>query len=302
MAIRFRQFSVKEGEAAGRVFAETFNYLLMKRGMKPYVDLADPAAWEKAWERDRRSLFEHLSGPGSASWLAEDGEQIVGYARSIARDDTIQLTEYFVLPGQQGRGIGRELLQRAFAGAEGRRRMVIASTEGPALARYFKAGLFPLASLVDIHREPEVVEIDTELAVEANTGSSENLAIINQVDREILGYEREADHRWLCRDRRGFIYRRHGKPAGYGYVGRWCGPFAVLDPTDFPAVLSHAETAMVGSGYDFAIEISLSNRAALEHALKRRFHLATDFVSFFLADSLNPDLTRYAISMPAFFT
>ena len=82
MSVRYRQFAAGEAETSGRLFAATFNDLLAQRGLPPYVDLSDPRAWAAAWQRDRRSLFEHLTATGSASWLAEDGERAVGYARA----------------------------------------------------------------------------------------------------------------------------------------------------------------------------------------------------------------------------
>jgi GNAT superfamily N-acetyltransferase len=301
MEIRFRQFGIDEVEASGRVFAETFNDLLRQRRLEPYVDLGDSSAWAAAWQRDRRSLFEHITRTGSASWLAEENGQILGYARVIARSGVAQLTDFFVLPAVQRKGIGAGLLDRAFGGAAAGCRLVIASTDGAAFARYLKLGLYPTCGLLDVHRRPEPVAMGGELQIEPSDDGSETLTILNRIDREILGYEREIDHRWLLRDRRGFLYRRGDETVGYGYVGRWCGPFALLDPADFPAVLAHAESSMVGSGHDIGLEIPLSNRAALDHVLRRGFRLGTEFGVFVFSDGPAPRLDRYIITMPGFF-
>src|SRR5262249_52817080 len=45
-------------------------------------------------------------------WVAEDEDEILGFAFSWVCGDLWFLAELFVSPGHQGRGIGRELLKR----------------------------------------------------------------------------------------------------------------------------------------------------------------------------------------------
>jgi GNAT superfamily N-acetyltransferase len=302
MSVRYRQFAASEAETVGRLFAATFNDVLAQRGLPPYVDLGDPTAWAAAWVRDRRSLFEHLTATGSASWLAEEGGRPVGYARAVTRDGVVQLTDFFVLPGAQGHGIGKVLLERAFAGAAPGRRMVIATTDGAALARYLKLGLYPRCAVLEVHGRPQPAPVPGDLQAEPGAADAGTLDLLNRIDREILGYAREVDHRWLLADRSGFVYRRGGRPVGYGYVGRWCGPFAVLDPADLPAVLCHAETAMAGRGEDFLLMVPLANHVALDHAVRRGFRLATEFGMHFMSDGPEPRFANYLFSLPGFFT
>ena len=300
--VRYRQFERGEAEKVGRLFAAGFNDLLIQRGLEPYVDLNNQQAWAAAWERDRRSLFEHLAATGSASWLVEDDKRLLGYARSIIRDRVGQLTEFFVLPEAQGSGLGRGLLERTFDSLEVEHRTVIASTNGAAMARYLKSGVFPLCPVLEFDRKPEPIAIETDIGIEPISAQDETLSILNAIDREILGYERELDHRWLLRDRQGYLYLRQRKPIGYGYVGRWCGPFALREPRDFPAVLAHAETAMVGRGHDLVLMVPLVNRVAVDCVLRRGFRMNTDFVMLFMTDGLSPNLANYLFTLPGFFT
>jgi GNAT superfamily N-acetyltransferase len=50
------------------------------------------------------------------------------------------LTEFFVLPDHQSRGIGRALIERAFPAGRGNVRSIIATSDVRAQARYYAAG------------------------------------------------------------------------------------------------------------------------------------------------------------------
>ena len=141
MSISYRRFGPADLQDVARVFAASLNDLLQQAGAAPYFDLDDPDAWGRVWERDRRPLFEHLASNQCESWLAEEEGQILGYARSILRDGMCQLTEFFVLPGRRSRGIGRELLSRAFESVSAKEHTVISTTSPAAMARYLKAGV-----------------------------------------------------------------------------------------------------------------------------------------------------------------
>jgi hypothetical protein len=92
-----------------------------------------------------------------------------------------------------------------------------------------------------------------------------------------------------------------GNPSGYGYVGHWCGPFALRHASDFPAALAHAETELAGGQRDLMLMLPLANRVAVDYALQRGFRMETDFVMLFLTDGLAPHLDRYLFTMPGFF-
>ena len=56
----------------------------------------------------RRLLYEHLAATADQFWLAKRGETLLGFARSLLRDGLRLLTEFFVLPGEQSSGLGRQ--------------------------------------------------------------------------------------------------------------------------------------------------------------------------------------------------
>lgn len=302
MTLRFRRFGLADLEPVGRTFAAALNELLVEAGGSPYVDLDDDSAWTAAWERDRRALFEHLSANPGEAWLAEEEGAVLGYARSSLRDGVLQLTEFFVHPERQRGGLGRELIARAFDTPEAEAKIVIATTRAAALARYLKSGVYPISVICDLEKQAEPVAFETDLAIEPLEDTPETLAALNAIDKEVLGFRRPADHRWLMADRRGFLYRRAGAPVGYGYLGRWSGPFALLDPADQPAVLAHAETEAAAEGGSITLMVPMANRVALDCLLARGYRFDDGFLMLFMTDHLQPRLDRYLCALPGFFT
>ncbi len=96
--------------------------LSQRQGVMAVTGGDDPAVLSELWER-RRPLMEHLTRNSEQFWVAENEGKVIGYARSILRPGRgrasgvpqhLELTEFFVLPGEQSRGVGGELLKRAF--------------------------------------------------------------------------------------------------------------------------------------------------------------------------------------------
>lgn len=301
MTIRYRRFGRNENEIVAKIFARVYNGLLTRAGDEPFVDIEDEAAWTVDWERDRKSLFEHFSASDNDSWLAEEGGEVVGYARSILRDGVCQLTDFWVRSEKQASGVGHELLNRAFrARPEGRGRLVISTTTGAAMARYLKADLDVLCPVLEFARTASSTSLAANAVAEPMAEDAPTLEILNRIDRAVLGFEREVDHRWFLGNRAGYLYRREGEPVGYGYVGRWNGPFAALEPADLPTILAHAESQVAQRGGEMMLIVPMANSIAARHLLSRGFRMNDRFVMLCMADSPRPCLDRYIIWWPGF--
>jgi len=266
----------------------------------------DPSFAARYWER-RRPLFVHLSRPGGAFWVAEVDGAMVGYARSTRHEGLRELNEFFVHPGHQGHGIGRELIARAFPRGGTGRRAIIASTDIRALTRYLKAGVYPRFPIYAVSRKPEPVTVETDLTfttpVAAGGGAAtpDTLAVLRAIDGVVLGFARDADHAFLSRDRPPTLYHRDGRVVGYGYTGTDTGPIALFDPADFPAVLARAESDAAARGdATFSLSLPLINRAAVDYLLSRGFRL-DDFTILFMSDEPFGHFDRYIVSTPDFF-
>ena len=210
-----------------------------------------------------------------------------------------ELTEFFVIPGVQSSGVGRELFRRTFPDDGGFHRSIIATLDERALTRYLKAGMVGRFPIKYFERQPRPDVIDTDLEIERLELTHEAVDAIDRIDRELLGHERQEDHRWLLSDRDGFVYRRGGGIVGYGYVGESSGPFAVLERKDIPAVLSHAESYACGKWDRFGVEVPLVNRSATQHLLARGFKMDA-FTAIFMSDKDFGDFGRYIFFGPPF--
>ena len=67
-------------------------------------------------ERRRQDRTRHFLGtdPGG-SWVAEEGDTIVGMSQSFVREEYWMLSQLGTVPGRQGRGVGRDLLKLALS-------------------------------------------------------------------------------------------------------------------------------------------------------------------------------------------
>lgn len=299
-AITYRPGTPDDSYTVFHIFEETIADLVRRMGHAGPMSFDDPEKLARMWE-ERKPLYDHLAQTAEHFWIAEQGGQPVGFARSVRREDVRELTEFFVHPGAQASGVGRELLGRAFAAEPGVRRSVIASPEVRAQALYLRSGVHIHCPIYYFSREPRPVEPDLSLGLVPIGDEPGVLDTIATFDYMTVGYRRDVDHGWLLRERQGYFYEHDGRTVGYGYVGRRNGPFALTDAADFPAVLAHAERAAADAGRThFGVEVPMTNRAAVEYLLANGFRI-DPFAAMFLTDQPRGDLARYIVTSPPFF-
>ncbi len=297
--LTFRPGTLADSHTVFTIFQKAILDVSQRLGVMAITGGNDPAVLAQLWER-RRPLFEHLARTAEHFWLAENDGQAIGYARSILRDGVRELTEFFVLPGRQSAGVGRELMARAFPVDGAQHRTIIATLDVRAQVRYLKAGVYSRFPIQYFSRPPEAATAATDLAFEPVNVSPETIDALGALDVALLGHRRDIDHAWLLADRQGYLYRRNGRPVGYGYVGHRSGPFALLDEGDFPAVLAHAETQAAARGDEFGVEIPSINRAAVDYLLSRGYQLDA-FVALFMSDAPFGQFEKYICTSPPFF-
>jgi GNAT superfamily N-acetyltransferase len=258
----------------------------------------DPEVIESLW-RKRKTMFDFLTENAAQFWVAESDGELIAYARSIEHDGVQELTEFFVSPLRQSAGVGAELLQRAFPPGGARYRTIIATLDERALYRYLKLGVYGRFPLKYFYRRAEKVDVDTDLQIEP-MHLEMHLPEIDRIDREILQHTRGYLHRWIASTRTGYVYKRKGVVVGYGYVGSSSGPFAVLDPDDFPAVLAHAETQRAEQGKEFGAEAPLMNEKAILYFIERKYQIDS-FSAILMSNEPFGRFENYLLFSPEFF-
>ena len=165
MTLRYRRGTVNDAYAAFVVMQRSIADFGERHGVAQFTSLNDPAVLAEQW-RTGRMRWEHVAGTAEHFWPAERDGRSVGVAQSILRGETRVLSSFFVEPGEQSLGIGRELLARAFPREGGSRRAILASYDPRALARYLKASVYPRFPLWSFSRQAEPVMEPTDLASE----------------------------------------------------------------------------------------------------------------------------------------
>lgn len=296
----YRLGTEADSYAVFSVFEDTLADLTRRMGSNATTSADDPEALARMWS-ERQSLYAHLARSADYFWIAEREKQIIGFARSILRDGLRQLTELFVLPGQQSGGVGRELMRRTFPRDEIEHHSIISTTDFRAQALYLKSGVYPRFPIYFFGRKPEFTGLESDLIFDPVESSPGNLEILGSLDEALLGHRRDVDHIWLLNDRQGFIYRRSGQPVGYGYLGVRNGPFALLYPDDFPAVLAHAENqAAINQQELFGVEVPMVNQTVVDYLLTRKFRLDT-FMAVLMNNKPFGKYENYIMTAPPFF-
>ena len=299
-AVHIEPGTAADSYAVFLIFERAYADLRRRQGLTEPTSAESPEALARMWPA-RKPMYEHLAATADQFWLAKRDEETVGFARSILRGDLRLLTEFFVLPGQQSGGLGRELLARAFPAEGAKRRLLLATSDLRAQALYLKHGLYPKFPAYYFWRQPRQPEpVDSDLEIEAASPSAPTFRVIGDIDASLLGFRRDVDHRWLLSDRQGYLYYRAGKPVGYGYVGNSNGPFALLEEADFPAVLAHAESEAVRIGRQrFGLEVPMVNERAAGYLLRNGFQI-DGFMAHFMSDGPTGQFSSYILTSPPF--
>jgi len=301
MPISFRQASEQDDFATFTVFLKSIIDYSERTGVEGITGGHSPEKINKLWVR-RRPLWNHLSETCDQYWVAEnENNEVIGYARSIVRGDHRELTEFFVVPGEQSAGIGKELIARAFP-EDTPHRSIIATTDFRALARYLKSKVYPFAIEIYFERAPEAVEFESDLQFQKADGSDTTLQALGKIDSVVLGHRRDVDHNFLTQDRTLYLYKRENEIVGYGYISKdYCGPFALLNNKDFPVILTHAESQAhnLGAG-TIGFETPTVNTIVVDYLMNRNYRLE-GFITSIMSNKPFGKLENYLLTSPPFF-
>jgi GNAT superfamily N-acetyltransferase len=242
MAIVYRPAREDELARAEELVTASINDLTLRHGFGRMASVRPP----------HFQLFSLKDDPGGL-WVAEDGGEILGFAFSWVCGGLWFLAELFVAPGQQGRGVGNELLKRTIAQAEkaeaSEKALITFAFNAVSQGLYIRHGLFPRLPLYlfSVSREARLPRA-ASASFAASAIDISHLKEIAAIDARALGRSREKHHRYLIADSglKGFLFREDSVGVGYAYISPegHVGPVAVTRPDAvepvFAAALSQA--------------------------------------------------------------
>jgi GNAT superfamily N-acetyltransferase len=148
-------------------------------------------------------------------WVAEDGSGLLGAAISKRRETTWLLATYAVLPGLQGRGIGRPLLDAALAYGSGTLHGMVGSSDDPAAVRRYRLAGFSMHPAMLLRGTvPRSVLPVVERVREGSLG---DLDLMDPVDRQTRGAGHGVDHEAMAATYRLVVVDR-STGSGYAYI------------------------------------------------------------------------------------
>jgi GNAT superfamily N-acetyltransferase len=239
------------------------------------------------WWGSGQSLQQLLARLAAEWWVAEetDSGRLIGFARTLERDGLLELTEFFVLPDVQGKGIGRALLELAFPAGRGAVRSIVATSDVRAQARYYAAGMVARFPLYTLAARPSDAELAGDLSA-VPIDNAETFDDQRAIERQALGHRRSDEELgWLVEHRRAHLYKRDGEAIGFSFVGSdGVGPVAAKEPSDLPFILLHVEGQAHAMGLErIEIQVPAPNEVAMRHLMGRGYHL-DPWINFLMSD------------------
>ena len=163
-------------------------------------------------------------------WVAEDEGEVIGFGVGSLRGHLCYLAALHVLPGYQGVGVGRTLLDLSMGttnAPEARIHTTIAESLNPIsnglyahFGMYQWIPLMPLTGAVPDRGSSET-ETDDSVAHQL-VFEPANLVALATIDQEAFGASRDIDHEyWLTQpDMVGYLFGSPDRPEGYAYFSK----------------------------------------------------------------------------------
>ena len=261
-----------ELEEAWRVHVASSHDGMVRRGAAASPPADTPVA------NDARAGF--ASDPDGYFCAVEEG-QIRGMVSALVRGRVWYLSMFFVLPADQGRGVGRALLERALAYGEARGteiRCTLATLDPRAQARYVMAGMAPRWPIYRLDGDATAVARLTaragldprERKLPCDPGAAEKLTA------EVFDHGRGDDLAHCRRDGGTAVaIERGGELAAFAYRrGERIGPAAGRDETALLQAVAAAAAARADSGESVMMRVPGACASLLEALVSCGFRIA----------------------------
>ena len=240
------------GDLAGTfALAErAIHHVAVRQGVMPPGAEPTEASIRSHWLRQRNMIEFLAAQPGGRYWIAQSGDDVVGFARVVRFAQMEELTELMVDPAHHAQGIGRGLLDRVWPGdpTPDVGRVVVAAGAPHDLTLYPDFGVMPVTGhwhlRVPTERflerralERDVREPDTHVLAPARAVEE-----WKRLEPPAIAHERPALHEFFARDRTCLgTVAADGHATGLCWVSQHAeiGPAVGAQPEDLvPVVLA----------------------------------------------------------------
>ena len=236
MDITYRPAKFEDLEDAERVVQAAGNELRVRNGRQPWPAPPSIAFPEFCLAEDPDGL-----------WVAERGDTIVGFGFSWITETFWFLSQLFVRPETQAKGVGQALLSKTLMQAQRNgatnRALITPAYNIASTGLYLNNGLYPREPLYRMAAPAQAVAqslVDAGYDATPIAPWPEPREWMAAIDEALLGLRRDLHHRFLLGGAaRGVRVERAGAPAGYAYISAegHVGPLAIAPNADAKAVV-----------------------------------------------------------------
>jgi GNAT superfamily N-acetyltransferase len=215
------------------------------------------------------------SDPDGYFCAVEDG-RIRGMVSALVRGRVWYLSMFFVLPGDQGRGVGRALLERALAYGEARGadvRCVCSSLDSRAQARYVMAGMAPRWPIYRLDGDAAAVaRFTTRVGFDSRARKlPHDLGAAEKLMAEVFCDRAHDLVHWRGDGGTAVTIERSGEPAAFAFRhGERIGPAAGRDET---ALLQAVVAAAAHGDGSVTMRVPGACASLLEALVSSGFHI-----------------------------
>jgi len=299
MDITYRPAKFEDLEEAERVVQEAGNELRMRHGRQPWP-APPPIAFPKF------CLAEDPDG----LWVAEHGDAIVGFGFSWMTEKFWCLSQLFVRPKTQAKGIGQALLSKTLVQAERsgatNRALITFAYNIASTGLYLNNGLYPREPLYRVAAPAQAFAGNLTDAGYDTTPIApwpEPAEWTGRIDQQLLGFRRDLHHKFLLGGFAAGAVRieRAGGTVGYAYISAQghVGPLAIAPGADAKAVVTTALRCALESRPSY-VSMIVPGRAdvVMQAALALGFRLEEPYV--LMASRPFGDWCNYLPRIPGF--
>lgn len=297
MDARIRAARARDLPACARLFVRSLRDLVRRMGESP----------PRIHPREVLPFLRHaLATDPDGFHVAVHRGRIVCFGISVLRGKTHFLAQFFALPGLQGRGVGRRVLDRVFQVPRvprGAVRCVVASPDVRAQALYLKFGMLPRTTIYTMSGRPREVRAARPIELRpigaAGRLSPRAIALAARYDVAARGARREEDYRfWFSRKgTRMYEARLRGRTVGFIVIrgDGVIGPGAVRDESLSEGLIATAIAQSRSLGHRrVSVWVPGLNAGALRAAFAAG--LKTEFTTSWMSSREIGDLAAYVPS------